>query len=237
METETEMEFREDLQAANELYKDGKYPEAIRACSLALKYTHDVEEIAVTLDQRGWAARYDGFKSKDEAYGKAAYKIAKEDWRKVLEISSDINLKTSAIKGLMLLPEEDGEELFQMGMAAIDRYTNDLKAELGNSYGLMVRQEDPIGATKIFRDAYRMVEKGTVIAGHLMQNLGTCLLIRENDESDPRWKRVLGVEAVECLEIAMEEYPESQIEHRRSTQGKIDRTNEEIKMLERELEE
>jgi len=221
-------EFEEDLQVANSLYEDGKYSRAVKACSLALKYAQDNEQIAVTLKRRGWAARYDGFKSKDEAYRKAAYKMARKDWRKVLEMSSDIDLKISAIKGLMLLPEEDSEELYQIGIVAIDEHAKNLKAELGNSYGLMIREEDPRRATFIFLNAYETVEKGTTIAGHLMQNAGTCYLMLKGQEEIVFQKRHYSIEAIKYLEIAMEEYPENQIEHRRSAQGKIDRTREEM---------
>ena len=221
-------EFEEDLRVIETLYEDGKYSGAIQACSLALEYTRDNEEIVVVFNKRGWAARYDGFKSENEAYRKEMYKIAREDWRKVLELSSDTNLRISAIKGLMLLPGENGKELYQTGIVTIDKYANNLKAEIGNSYGLMVREKDPMKATTIFWNAYKTVEKGTIIAGHLMQNLGTCLLILKNNDKDPRQKLSHAIEAVQYLKIAMKEYPENQFEHRRSTQRKIDKTETEI---------
>ncbi len=229
-------EFEEDLQAANDLYEKGEYSKAIQACFFALEHAENDEKIAVVLDRRGWSARYVGFKSEDEGNREAAYKMAKEDWRKVLEISSDIDLKISAIKGLMLLPGEGGEKLFRMGIAIVDKHAENPKAELRNSYGLLIREKNPVGAADLFRNAYKTVEKGTTIAGHLMQNLGTCLLIMKNDEEDPKWKMTYAIKAIRYLETAMEEYPESQIEHRRSTQEKIDNTKKEIEALTIELE-
>ena len=61
-------EFEGDLQVANTFYKDGKYPEAVQACFFALTHAKSDEEKAVVLNRRGWAARYDGFKSKEEKH-------------------------------------------------------------------------------------------------------------------------------------------------------------------------
>lgn len=228
----TENEFEKDLQAANTFYKGGKYSEAIQACFFALTYAKSDEEKAVVLNRRGWAARYDGFKSEEEKYKEEAYKMAREDWRKVLELSSDINLKISAIKGLMLLPGGNAKGLCRMGMTIIDKHAENLKIEIRNSFGLSIMEKDPRGALSVFRSAYYgTAEKGTTIAGHLMQNMGTCWLILKNQQKALVWRRSYAVNAVECLEIAMKEYPEDQIEHRGSTQEKINRTEKEIEEM------
>ena len=221
-------EFEGDLQAANIFYKDGKYLEAVQACFFALTHAKSDEEKAVVLNQRGWAARYDGFKSEEEKHREEAYEMAREDWRKVLELSSDIDLKISAIKGLMLLPGEDIEALCQIGEAAILDYANNLTAEIVNSYGLVVRETDIDKAISIFTDGYWKAKDGTTIAGHLAQNIGSCLLIQKNQEKSLELKRKYAVSAIHKLRIALKAYPENQIEHRRSVQGKIDNTQKEI---------
>lgn len=223
--------FKENFQMANDLYRDGKYSEAIHACFLALNYVEGDEEKAVVLNRRGWAARYDGFKSEEEKHKEEVYEMAGNDWRAVLELSSNIDLKISAIKGLMLLPGEDTKRLCQIGMTNVDNHAKNLKAEIRNSFGLSIKEKDPRGAISIFRGVYSTVEKGTTIAGHLMQNIGTCWLILKNREKALTWKISHATKAIECFEIAMKEYPKDQVEHRRSTQGKIDRTKEEIEEM------
>ena len=157
--------------------------------------------------------------------------MARTDWRKVLELSSDINIKVSAIKGLMLLPGEGTMSLCQVGMADIDNHAKNLKAEIKNSFGLSIREKDPRKAVSVFRSVYRTVEKGTTIAGHLMQNMATCWLIIKDQEKDLVWKIDSANKAIEYLKIAMKEYPEGEIEHRRSTQEKINRTEKEKEEL------
>ena len=221
-------EFEKDLQVADDLYDDGRHSGAVKVCSSALKFAKNDEQIAIALDRRGWSARYVGFKDRDGKNREAAYKMAREDWQRVLKISSDIDLRISAIKGLILLPEEDGEELYRTGITAVNQYADNLKAELGNSYGLMVREEDPEKAIHIFLNTYGTVEKETVIAGHLMQNVGTCYLILKGLEKNVFQRNLYAIEAINYLEIAIKEYPKDQIKHRGSTQGKIDRIKKEI---------
>lgn len=226
-------EFEKDLQAANIFYKDGKYFEAIQACFFALTNAKNNEEKAVVLNRRGWAVRYEGFKSEEEKHKEEAHEMARNDWRAVLELSSNIDLKISAIKGLMLLPGENTRRLCQVGMANVDNHAKNLKAEIKNSFGLSIREKDPRGALSVFRNVYGTVEKGTAIAGHLMQNMGTCWLILKSQQEALVWRRSYAVNAVECLEIAMKEYPKDQVEHRRSTQEKINNTEKEIEEMSR----
>ena len=221
-------EFERNLQAANIFYKDGEYSEAVQACFFALVYAKSNEEKAVVLNRRGWAARYDGFKSEEEKHREGAYEMARKDWRKVLELSSDIDLKISAIKGLMLLPGEDVKALCQMGKVTVSNYANNLTAEIMNSYGLVIRETDVDEAMSIFEKGYEKAEKGTTISGHLAQNVGTCRLIQKDREKSLKLKREYALGAMISLRVALKEYPENQIEHRRSVQGKIDNTQKEI---------
>ena len=225
-------ESGKDLQVADTFYKDGKYSEAVQACFFALTHAKSDEGKAVVLNRRGWAARYDGFKSGEKEHREEAYEMARTDWRKVLELSSDINIKVSAIKGLMLLPGENVEALCRMGEVAISNYANNLTAEIINSYGLVVRGTDIDKAISIFTKGYEEAERGTTISGHLAQNIGTCRLMQKDQEKSLKSKKECAISAIISLRVALEEYPENQIEHRRSVQGKIDNTQAEIAEIE-----
>ncbi|MCK4799573.1 hypothetical protein KAS31_01190 [Candidatus Parcubacteria bacterium] len=224
----TTTEFQEKFLKAKIYYEGGKYYEAIQVCNFALTYAKNDEEIALVLNKRGYAERYFGFKSTLDRHRENSYKKARADWKKVLEISSDIELKISAIKGLMLLPGEDIEALYQTGEVTVLNYANNLIAEIMNSYGLVIRETDIDKAISIFTEGYGKAKKGSTIAGHLMQNIGTCWLMLKNQEESLELKKEYAISAIGYLKIALQEYPEDQIEHRRSVQEKIDNTQAEI---------
>ena len=220
--------FQTKFSEAEEYYKNGEYYEAIQVCKFALTCVGNNEERALVLNKRGYAERYLGFRSTSEEHRENSYKKAGTDWREVLIISSDIELQISAIKGLMLLPGEDLEALCRISKVAILNYSNNLTAEIMNLYGLVIRGTDTNEAMFIFEKGYGKAERGTIISGHLAQNIGICRLMQKNQEKDLRSKREYAISAMISLRVALEEYPENEIEHRRSVQGKIDNTQKEI---------
>lgn len=224
----TAREFETRMLKAEVYYKDGKYYDAIQMCNFAFVYTKSDEERALVLNRRGYAERFYGFKSKVNEHKQESYEMARKDWRKVLELSSNIDLRISVIRGLMLLPGEDIEALCQTGKVAISNYADNLEAELINSYGLVVRETDQERAISIFTDGYDKAERGTIISGHLAQNVGTCRLIQKNQEESLKSKKEYAISAIISLKVALEEYPEDQKEHRRAVENKIANTRAEI---------
>jgi len=104
-----------------------------------------------------------------------------------------------------------------------------LKGELKNSLGLEVKKSYPEEAMRIFIDAYETVSKSTTLAGHLLHNAGTCWLEMANAEKDNLKKWSYLTYALDNLEKSLKEYPEDQIDHRKTVEGKIKDTENKIK--------
>lgn len=226
--------FEELMKKRDEKYGNGKWKESIPFATGAMSAARDEEEVALAQNGRAWGERYVGYKTDDPKERQRMYELARLDWRAVLEKSKNIDIRISAIKGLILLPEENVPELCDLGVREIKTQISeyqrreDMKAELLNSKGIDIRKTDPVAAEGIFLDAYETVEHGIVIAGHLINNAGVCHLMLKNQAEDKGDKRKHAEKAIEYLRKALIEYPEDQIEHRRAAQRKIDNTLKEI---------
>ncbi len=242
----TEKTYREALREAEELYKKAEYEKAIEQADISLELAIELkneEYQATALNKRAWPERYIGFKTKDEDLRAKMYNLAKKDWQAVLEKSNDTKIRISAIKGLILLPGENVKELCNVGIQEIHnshletQEAENMKAELKNSREIETRKTDPKKAEEGFLKAYETVQHGTVIAGHLLQNAGTCCLMLLKDAKDSYDKYNLAQRAILLLEKALEEYPADQIEHRKSTQNKINNTKKDLEQYEKEYKE
>lgn len=236
-------DFKISLRHADNLYAAGKWEAAVSAASAALeaaKATGNEENSADVLNRRGWSERYVGFKSKNPDEKNAMYEAARKDWRVVLEKSKNLKTRISAIKGLILLPDEDVNQLCDMGMLEIkndQQEKENLKAELINSKAIELRKTDPAQASNMFFGAHKKVQPRTVIAGHLMQNAGTCWLMLLKEEKDFYKRKLFAQRAISCFEQALMEYSADQIEHRKSTQNKLDNTRKDLVQYQKELDE
>lgn len=241
---ETEEKYFERLmKEADELYANGEWLKAIKPASMAKEVAKTIgnnEYIAEALNRRGWSTRYVGFKSKIPNEINELYKDAYRDWQGVLSKSTNLKTRISAIKGLILLPGENVNQLCDQGMLEIkndQQEKENLKAELINSKAIELRKTDPLVAFNMFTQAYETVQHRTVIAGHLLQNAGTCWLMLLKDEKDLYNRKHFAQRAILCLEKALEEYPNDQTEHRKSTQNKLDNTRKDLEKFAKEYEE
>ncbi len=234
-----ENDFKIGMRHADNLYTAGKWEAAMNAASAALEAankTSNEENSADALNRRGWSARYVGFKSDNPEVKKEMYENARRDWKEVLNISKNLKTRISAIKGLILLPNAKIEILYAMGMEEIKRNQQDLEnleAELMNSKAIEIRKTDQVRAFNMFEDAYKIVRRGTVIAGHLKQNAGTCWLMLLKEEKDLYRRELFAHRAIKNLKEALNEYPSDQTEHRKSTEKKLANAEEELKQLEK----
>ena len=248
-------EFEELMAKRDEDYKGGYYKLSINWATKAIEAARNKEEIVLALLKRGWGRRFVGYKTHDLVEREEMYTEAKYDWLFVLEDRpKNIDVVISAIKGLMLLPVNSEEtveveiegmvltlnkeivELYQTGEREIKERVSgqdaqNMKAELLNSLGLVVRSSDLITAENIFGLAFGISKSGITITGNAMQNAATCRLILKDAAENPEEKRNHAMIAIKRLKIALEPqgYPEEEIEHRRNCQKKIDNTREEIK--------
>ncbi|MCK4454038.1 hypothetical protein KAU51_01660 [Candidatus Parcubacteria bacterium] len=225
-------EFEELMEKRDKEYSDGNWKESIPFATAAISVA--IQATALAQNGRAWGRRYVGYKTDDPQERETMYRLARQDWRAVLKTSTNIDTRISAIKGLMLLPEENIPELCELGIREIKlripeyQRRENIKAELLNSKGIDVRKTNPEDAERIFLNAYETVERGIVIAGHLINNAGVCHLILKNQAEDKGEKREHAEQAIKYLKMALKEYPEDQIEHRRAAQKKIDNTLMEI---------
>lgn len=226
-------EFEELMKKRDKEYSDGRWKESIPFATAAMGVA--IQATALAQNERAWGRRYVGYKTDDLSEREEMYELARQDWRAVLEKSKNIDTRISAIKGLILLPRENIVELCDIGTGEIktqvseEQRRENMKAELLNSKGIDVRKTDPISAERIFLNAYKTVEHGIVIAGHLINNVGVCHLILKNKPKINKGeKREHAEKAIKYLRMALKEYPEDQIEHRRAAQKKIDNTLKEI---------
>ena len=222
-------DFKKTYKETGILYDNGEYRKAnapsLEAVNVAVKL------LVMALRKKGWTNRQIGYKN-PEARDKA-YKVALNCAQEILKMSEDVEERNSAIKLLILLPEIDIEPLCNMGIRELDgsnldyQERDNLKAELSNSLGLEIRKTDPARAFVIFTESFKTVEKGTIIAGHLMHNAGTCLLILKNEATHIE-KYSHARSAIRYLERALENYPKDQKGHRDAVEKKITNTQKEI---------
>lgn len=240
---EKQNDFKNSMREADDLYAAGEYEAARNAASRALevaleiaKETGNDENSADALSRRAWSERYVGFKSDNPKVQKEMYESARIDWLEVLFLSKNLKTRISAIKGLILLPNANIESLYEMGTEEIKRNQQELEnleAELMNSKAIEIRKTDQVRAFNMFEDAFKIVRRGTVIAGHLKQNAGTCWLMILKNEKDPYMKELFANRAIKNLKEALAEYPADQAEHRKSTEKKLANAEEELKQLEK----
>ena len=228
-------EFEELMEIRDKYYKKGYYGQSIYWATRAIELARNKEEMALALNARAWGERYVGYKADDPMVKDKMYALAKGDWTAVLEtMPEDIDVVISAIKGFMLLPGNDVEELYKLGAREIekrivdDQTKDNLKADLINSMGIIAREKDPEVAERIFLQGYEIVESGITTAGHLINNAGVCHLILKNQAEEKNEKYLHAKVALEFLTEALDHYPLDQIEHRRAAQKKIDNTLKEI---------
>lgn len=224
-------DFEEAYEETEILYDNGEYKKAnvpsLRAVNAA------VELLVMALGKRGWTARYIGYKNPEER--NAAYKTAKSCTEEILRMSKDIKARNSAIKLLILLPDQDVELLCNMGIRELDgsdldyQEKENLKAELRNSLGIEIRKTNSVKAFHMFDEAFKTVEKGTTIAGHLKHNIATCFLILKNETVHEKKKMSYARDAIKYLEEALDNYPIDQKGHRKAVEDKIKNTRSEIK--------
>jgi len=225
-------------ESARRLYEDGKYLSAYLAASDAVSQAMKAYEL--TLRKRMWGARFAGLK--DEKIRDEMYKIARQDALQIISMSEDVEIRNSAIKLLILLPGEDIKKWCVMGIdelqsaelvgIATEEDKGDLIAELKNSLGSAIKKENPEKALKIFLDAYDLLsKKGTTLAGHLMQNAGTCQLMLADVEKDESRRLAHPEKAREYLGKALENYPRDQTAHRETTSRKLNDAIEKIKKI------
>lgn len=238
-----ENSFKVSMSHADSLYKAGKWEAAADAASAALEAanaTGNEEYSAEALNRRAWSRRYIGLKSNDPDVIKQMYEKAQRDWREVLDISKNLEMRISAIKGLILLPAESVEEWCEIGLEQINRKRQELtnlEVDLINSKAIEIRKTDQVRAFNMFEEAYKIVQHGTVIAGHLKQNAGTCWLMLLKGEEE-LYQRILFVNrAIRNLEKALAEYPADQVEHRKSTQNKLDNIRKDLVQYQKEFDE
>ncbi len=238
--------FKKMLKGADELYENGEWRRSVDIANVAVDTAREIgneEYSANALNRRGWGERYVGFKSDNPEERKVMYEAARKDWKVTLEKSKNLRTRISAIKGLILLPGKDVKKLCNIGIQEIQNSHLDaqekenIKAELENSREIETRKTDPQKAEKGFLKSYETVQHGTVIAGHLLQNAGTCCLMLLKDAKDAYDKYYLARRAILLLEKALEEYPADQIEHRKSTQNKINNTKKDLAQYEKEYKE
>ncbi|MCK5490861.1 MAG: hypothetical protein KAI67_03385 [Candidatus Pacebacteria bacterium] len=227
-------EFTTALKEANKAYSDGNHKEALELAT-------DAERIALEMTiqatrKKSWSARQVGYKENDESIRVKMYCIARTGAQFILDYSRDFEMRNSAIKLLMLLPGSDIESLCKIGVREVkfaelinEGEKESWIGELRNSLGIEVRKTDPRQAMDIFLSTHETVKSKTVIAGHLMQNAGTCLLMQMNETKYINMKHYYAHKAIQLLQKAIDEYPEDQKGHRESVKNKINNTKEEIK--------
>lgn len=238
-----ENDFKISLRHADNLYAAGKWEAAVSAASAALeaaKATGNEENSADVLNRRGWSERYVGFKTDSLDIRREMYENARRDWQEVLNISKNLKTRISAIKGLILLPDENIQQLCEKGLLEIKRNEQELenlKAEMINSQAIEIRKTDPVQASNMFVRAHEKVQPQTVIAGHLMQNAGTCWLMLLKEEKGLYQRYLFAQRAISCFEQALMEYPADQTEHRKSTQTKLDNIKKDLVRYTKEFKE
>ncbi len=223
-------EFEKWMDVADKEYKNGDYVASRKMADFAIFFAKMPKNFAKAFNRRARAKRYIAFKTEDKIPKEIMYMSARQDWETVINISGDIDveIKISAIKGIMLLPGEDIELLYNFGNKIIEDQASNWKekrnliGELGNSYGIEVRKTDPLAAKRIFLNHYALINKKTLIAGHLAHNAGTCFLMLRNEESNESEKRYyLALSAIRWLHQALEDYPVDQVTHIKTVENKI----------------
>lgn len=240
---EKQKDFKNSMKEADDLYAAGKYEAARNAANKALevaleiaKETGNDEYSADALNRRAWSERYAGFKSDNSKVQEEMHESARVDWQEVLFLSKNLKTRISAIKGLILLPDAKIENLYKMGREEIRRSQQELenlKAELINSQALEIRKTNPLQAFHKFQEAYKIVEHGITIAGHMEQNMGVCWLMLVKDEKHSGTRKAYFERAIKHFEQALAEYPKDQIEHRKSTEKKLANAEKEIEQIEK----
>lgn len=219
-----EEDWKRPFERAEALYGEGKYLEALKPAEEAVGIIAELHALA--LRKAAWSARQIGLKN--DSKREEMYKVAREYARLILEISHNVEMRNSAIKLLVILPDEDVKRLCSMGVSELrrapnldDRVREDMIGELENSRGLAIQGGYPLDAERIFLGAYATVSKKTTLAGHLLNNTGGCWIkMAESEKDDPQ--RLFYLErAVGYFEKALEEYPEDQVGHRNALKKKM----------------
>lgn len=224
---------------ANKLYDVGAYPDAFRFANEAAEFIE--KDYVLILRKRMWSAYHVGFK--EEVKRAEMYEIARKDARLVLATSNDLRIRNSAIKLLIILPDEDVRRLCSVGIRELSlsnlssQEKEDLKGELRNSLGLEVKKSYPDKAIHIFTDAYETVSKGTTLTGHFKHNAGTCWLEMANIEKDNMKKMAYLTHALDNLQQALKEYPANQLAHRKTVEEKIKDIKNKTKEINNKIEE
>lgn len=206
-----------------------------------------------------WAARYDILKNENLSPDERKIKYYEEvvpDCELFLDLTVNqkqhIKERVSVIKLLLLIPGQNIKELCCLGIKELESSDlkevekNNYKAELFNSLGISYKRNNTPKAIRILKLGLKLAVPGTVISGHLLQNLGDCYqnyfrlekgadkaedCIKESSERDKReaLEDMVGAyeKAIECWNKALELYPKKHEEHRRSVQERIENIEKE----------
>lgn len=232
-------EYKKAMEEAEKYYQSEDFDNSIVKASEAIATIRECEVIA--LRKRAWSNKHKGHKNPE--IREECYREAKNDAYEILEISKDVETRNSAIKLLILLPDENVKILCNAGIneaensGLSEQEKGNLKAELKNSLGLEIKKSDPEEAMRVFNDAYESVTKNTTLAGHLKHNAGTCYLEMANAENNNLDKYSYLIDALEYLQKALKEYPASQTLHRSAVERKIKDTENKIKEVNQRIEE
>lgn len=230
------------LEKGRAKYKSGHFAEA--KINLGIAKDQSMSLLAPAFAEWLWATRYEILKdeSLDAIMKKTRYyEEVVPDAELFLQITirniaGYVKERISVIKLLLLIPDQDIENLCAQGLGELEEAMDEgiirdnLKAEILNSLGIFYKRPDTPLAIKKFEEALELATPGTVICGHLLQNLGDCYQNYFRDSEKSASKRAEAFhQALDCWHLALENYPEDQKVHRESVQKRINGINEEMK--------
>lgn len=229
------------LEKGRAQYKSGQF--AAAKINLGLAKDQSISLLAPAFAEWLWASRYEILK--DEGLDAAAkktryYEEVVPDAELFLQITLQnmaalVKERVSVIKLLLLIPDQNIEELCAQGLGELEESMaegvarDNLKAEILNSLGIFYKRTATPQAIKKFKEALKLATQGTVIYGHLLQNLGDCYqnYFRDSDKSASDRVKAFH-QALECWQLALENYPKDQRVHRESVEKRIKNINEEM---------
>ncbi|MDD3190536.1 MAG: tetratricopeptide repeat protein [Candidatus Pacebacteria bacterium] len=239
------------------MYKNGEWFNARIKLKMAREAAMDL--FSPVFAEELWAARYDIFKNEnllsDEKIAKYEGEVV-PDCRLFLELTANqkryVEERVSVIKLLLLIPGQNIKELCCLGikdlkasdLAEVNK--RNLEAEFLNSLAIPYKRTNTPKAVRILRRGLDLAVPGTVISGHLLQNLGDCFknyfklergldkeetCLKDGNEKDKgeAYIDMIGAydKAIKCWNKALELYPKQNKEHRRSVQERIKSIEEE----------
>lgn len=195
---------------------------------------------------RAWTLRYKGFG--DESIRTESYSEATKICLEVLEKSEFmkkqfVEVRNRVIKLLMLLPGQNVESCFKQGKvelkaSILDKADQDtLEAQLLNSLGIPLKMKYPRRAIRIFERAVKLAKYGTPDYSNPLQNESDCWKNLLRDSKNLKDMEEAYLKAKECLEKALQSYPNKEKGHRESVMKKFNQLEEEKEKKEKTLRE